>query len=77
MSDPLRKFRRDLGLPIIALPGQRRIMGGKDMNGAVWIGIEGQDRITMPPRQAIEFAIGVLRACGIQLEECDVDNLLK
>lgn len=70
------KFRRQLGTPIIQLPGQRRLMGGKDMNGAVWVQIEGQDRITMPPQQAIEFAIGLLKACGIQLEQTNVTELL-
>lgn len=77
MNDVLRKFRRNSGMPIVAMPGQRRILGGKDFNGAIWIQIEGQDRITMPPKQALEFGIGLLRACGVQLEECDVDNLLK
>lgn len=71
-----QKFRRDLGLPVIQLPGQRRLFGGKDLNGGVWVQIEGQDRITMPPKQAIEFAIGLLKACGIQLEEVNTDSLL-
>lgn len=77
MNDVLRKFRRNNGVPVIELPNQRRILGGKDLNGAIWIQIEGAPRVTMPPKQAIELSIGILRACGIQLEECDVDNLLK
>ncbi len=72
----MRKFRTDLGLPVIALPGQRRIMGGKDLNGAVWIQIEGRERITMPPRAAVEFAVGILKACGIELQEVNVDELI-
>lgn len=71
-----QQFRRDLGLPTIQLPGQRRLLGGKDLNGAVWVQIEGQDRITMPPKQAIEFAMGLLKACGIQLEEVNANELL-
>lgn len=80
MSDMLikarQKFRRDTGNPIIQLPGQRRLFGGKDLNGGVWVQIEGQDRITMPPKQAVEFAVGLLRACGIHLEEVNTDELL-
>lgn len=71
-----QKFRRALGQPIIQLPGQRRLFGGKDLNGGVWVQIEGQDRITMPPKQAIEFAIGLLKACGVQLEEANASELL-
>jgi len=71
-----RSFRRNLGLPVIQLPGQRRLMGGKDLNGSVWVQIEGQDRITMPPKQAIEFAVGLLKACGIQLEQVNADDLV-
>ena len=71
-----QKFRRDLGQPIIQLPGQRRLFGGKDLNGGVWVQIEGQDRITMPPKQAIEFAIGLLKACGVQLEEANANELM-
>lgn len=70
------KFRRDLGVPLIQLPGQRRLMGGKDLNGAIWVQVEGGDRITMPPKQAIEFAIGLLKAAGIQLEEVNTDDLV-
>lgn len=77
MNEVLRKFRRNNGLPIIELPNQRRVLGGKDLNGGIWIQIEGGPRITMPPKQALEFAVGMLRACGVQLEECDVDNLLR
>jgi hypothetical protein len=76
MSDVLRKFRRDLGVPLIQLPGQRRLLGGKDLNGSIWVQIEGQDRITMPPKQAIEFAIGLLKAAGIQLEQVNTDELV-
>lgn len=71
-----KKFRRALGVPIIQLPGQRRLMGGKDLNGSVWVQIEGQDRITMPPKQAIEFAVGLLKACGIHLEQVNTDDLV-
>jgi len=76
-NDILRKFRCIDGAPLIALPNQRRLFGGRDLNGAIWIQIEGCPRITMPPKQAVEFAIGLLSAGGVQLEECDVDNLLK
>ena len=76
MNDVIRKFRRNLGLPVIRLPNQRGIMGGKDLNGAVWIQIEGCDRITLPPKQAVEFAVGMLKACGIQLEEVKMDELV-
>lgn len=76
MSDAIRKFRRDLGVPLIQLPGQRRLMGGKDLNGSIWVQIEGQDRITMPPKQAVEFAIGLLKAAGIHLEEVNMDELV-
>ncbi len=76
MNNLLRKFRRDLGVPMIQLPGQRRLMGGKDLNGAIWVQIEGCDRITMPPKTAVEFAIGLLKAAGIQLEEVNTDELV-
>lgn len=75
MSDTLRKFRRDLGVPKIQLPGQRGLMGGKDLNGAIWVQIEGCPRITMPPKTAIEFAVGLLKAAGIHLEEVNTDEL--
>lgn len=76
MNSVMRKFRTHLGLPVIQLPGQRRLMGGKDLNGAVWVQIDGQDRITLPPRQAVEFAVGMLKACGIELQEVNVDELI-
>jgi len=56
-------------LPTLMLPNQRRLMGGRNLDGSFWIQIEGSgERVVMPPQQAMEMAVSILRSLGWQIE---------
>lgn len=63
------KPQNGIFLPMIQLPGQVHMTGGRNLDGSVWISIEGRGQITMPPKQAMEMALGILRTLGITIEE--------
>jgi hypothetical protein len=52
----------------IVLPGERRMTGGRSLNGGVWLDIDGRGRIELSPQQGLELATGMLRALGINVE---------
>jgi hypothetical protein len=52
----------------IILPGERRMTGGKSLNGGVWLDIDGRGRIELSPDQGLELATGLLRALGINIQ---------
>lgn len=64
-----RDLKNGIVLPTVMLPGERRMRGGKNLDGSFWIEIDGQGRLTMPPAQAMQMAIGILRAYGYAIEE--------
>jgi hypothetical protein len=52
----------------IILPGERRMTGGKSLNGGVWLDIDGRGRIEMSPDQALSLAVGIMKNLGIEFE---------
>lgn len=46
----------------------RRVSGGKNLDGSFWLEIEGQERVTLSPRQWHDMAVGMLEALGIGIE---------
>lgn len=54
-------------IPALQLPDQRRLTGGKNLDGSFWIEIEGQGRVTMPPAHCLQMCVGFLRAMGIEV----------
>lgn len=52
----------------IVLPGERRMKGGRSLNGGVWLELDGHGRIELSPDQALQLATGILRNIGINIE---------
>jgi hypothetical protein len=52
----------------IILPGERRMKGGRSLNGGIWLDIDGKGRIELSPDQAIQLATGILRNLGMAVE---------
>lgn len=63
-----------MNAPAIFRPGgvkllnQRRLTGGKNLDGSFWIEIEGQGRVTLSPQQVFDMSTGFLRAIGYTLD---------
>lgn len=52
----------------LLLPGERRMVGGRNLDGGVWLDIDGRGRITLRPEQALALAQGLLNALGYRME---------
>ena len=51
----------------IILPGERRMRGGKSLNGGIWLEFDDK-RIEMSPDQALQLVGGILKNLGIEIE---------
>lgn len=54
-------------IPGILLPNTRRLRGGKNLDGSLWLEMDGGERINMPPAAAFEMACGILKALGCEV----------
>ena len=52
----------------LILHGQRRMTGGKMIDGRIWLELDGKKRIELTPHSAFELAKGILRNLGYELE---------
>jgi hypothetical protein len=52
----------------IVLPGERRMRGGKSLNGGIWLDLDGKGRIELSPDQALQLAAGIFKNLGIEIE---------
>ncbi len=52
----------------IVLPGERRMRGGRNLDGRVYLDFDGHDRINIKPDQAFRLASGILRILGVNVE---------
>ena len=46
----------------------RPMRGGRNLDGSLWMQVDGRDRITMAPREAFEVARNLLTMLGIQVD---------
>ncbi len=53
------------GLPTL---NQRRLTGGKNLDGSFFIEIEGSGRVVLSPQQVLDMCMGYLRELGINIE---------
>lgn len=51
----------------LQLLNQRRLTGGKNLDGSFWIEIEGQGRVQLSPQQVLDMSVGFLRALGLDV----------
>lgn len=63
-----QKLKDALIVPSVGLAQQRRLTGGKNLDGSFWIEIEGQGRVMLSPQQMFGICTGFLRAMGIELQ---------
>ena len=52
----------------VQLLNQRRLTGGKNLDGSFWIEIEGQGRVVLSPQQVLDMSVGFMRALGINID---------
>lgn len=52
----------------LILRGQRRMTGGKMIDGKIWLELDGKKRIELTPHDAFELAKGILRNLDYVLE---------
>lgn len=61
-------MNKPLIAPRLILPNQRKVSGGKNLDGSYWLEIEGSPRVSLTPQQIYDISIGFLRALGFALE---------
>lgn len=52
----------------LVLPGERRMTGGKSLNGGIWLDLDGRGRIELSPDQAFQLAVGIFKNLDIDME---------
>lgn len=52
----------------VLLPGERRMVGGRDLDGGIWLDFDGKGRVNLRPDQALSLAHGIMRALGYTIE---------
>jgi hypothetical protein len=52
----------------LVLPQDRRIKGGRNLDGGIWLDIDGRGRLDIRPDQAFQLAKGILHALGVNVE---------
>lgn len=68
LAKQLRSERKGLILPPTQIQEQRRMSGGKDLDGSYFIEVEGWGRAKMSPQQALELSTAFLRALGFNIK---------
>jgi hypothetical protein len=55
--------------PELLIPNQRRLLGGKNLDGGMWFEFEGiEGRLNMSPQQAFDMAVNILKTIGVDME---------
>jgi hypothetical protein len=54
--------------PLVRAIDQRQLTVGKDLNGCVWLEIEGGPRITLTPDKAFKIADAMFKLVGIEMD---------
>lgn len=52
----------------LILRGQRRMSGGKTLDGKVWLELDGRHRIELTPEDAFDLAKKIFQTIGVELE---------
>jgi hypothetical protein len=51
----------------LILPGERHLRAGRELDGRIWIQVDNQARVMVPPAKAVLYAVELLKLCGVQL----------
>ena len=58
----------------ILLPGERHLRAGKGIDGRIWMQIDDQPRVNVPPGRVVTYAVELLKLCGVQVSIESVDD---